>query len=72
MLANLLYPPLRTASVAHSIDQLSKSLTDLLSDMAATLEAATPGTDEAGDWRHRARRFEDSATQVGPVLLKLS
>lgn len=60
----LVAPPLRYRSARYAVDSISRSLTDLLSDVAHALTGESPGEDATRDWRWRADTLAKTAGQA--------
>ena len=61
-------PPLRFRSGAYVVDSLSRSLCDLLTDIADGLTNGVPDEDQTHQWSHRAERIPDLAEQARTTI----
>lgn len=57
-------PPIRFRSGAYAVDSLSRSLCDLLTDIAEGLASGMPGDDQVHQWGYRAGRIPALAEQA--------
>lgn len=60
----LIMPPLRYRSAEYGVSVLSRSLCDLVSDIARGLREGVPDRDEAEAWMRRADRLPDAIAQA--------
>ncbi|MFP5069198.1 FUSC family protein [Pseudonocardia nantongensis] len=60
----LVVPPMRFRSGAYVVDSLSRSLCDLLTDVADGLTDGMPDDDQVSQWSYRAGRIPDLAEQA--------
>ncbi|MBA8824933.1 hypothetical protein FHX42_002280 [Saccharopolyspora lacisalsi] len=57
-------PPMRYRSAQYSISALSRSLCDLLTDVAEGIRGGVPEQDQADAWLHRANQFPGMVAQA--------
>ncbi len=60
----VLVPPMRYRSAEYGISALSRSLCDLLSDLADGLRRGVPDKEQADAWMDRANEFPNTVTQA--------
>lgn len=60
----LLVPPMRYRGAEYSVRALSRSLCDLLTDIAEGLHEGVPSRDQAEAWQHRTNQFPDAVAQA--------
>lgn len=57
-------PPMRTRDAAQGVLEMSRSIREVLTDVAAGLRQGVPSTEYAEDWLRRARNLDDTLARA--------